>query len=406
MVGTFLSAILALLIALSPLIGPIDYSYRVVTALLFIAISIFFFALEILQSIQAWGSLSRAEQTTTPRLVELYYKDRKLHYLQGWFAFFVLASFGIAFELVMVAKLPPSIPIAIWIFFMGSSLDLLHYLNSHITNYFNPNAVVKLFAEKAKSSIRNDKESQLLEWIDALGELGHRGIEKSNLSLCTAILDEMPPIAKTFLDSSKSIGHINVDVKEKDNFDNVSYTLFFILQRLEFINDQALDKNYETVCSAMISCVGKIAVHASKCDLTLVTYPIHTIGKIAKEAQNQNMPEVGVKASLTLIEIARVIITEVDITYLEIKDAFLSLINNLEEITKNTFIKDKTINIKILIEPFRDLKILFSTDKAATHQDTPIILQNVDRVIGEYESLELIMKTIPPLPKISETPKD
>lgn len=404
MIGTLFSAFLALIIALAPLflnLPAIDPSF-LSGMMIGVALLLFFLFYYIITA--SWSPLTSAEQTMTPRVTEMFQKDWHLSYLYTWTGFFTLISLALAFEISYLNLVSFHYALALWIFLLGLSLDALHLLTYRLSSYFNPSAVVRLFAEKAKSCIRNDKGSELLEWVDALAEVGHRAIERSNVSLCTAAMDEIPPIAKGFLESSRSIGHLDLNTKEIGNFDHVSYTLFYILQRLEFINDYAIEKGFENVCSAMISCVGKTAIYASKCDLTLATYPLHSLGKIAKSAQSHDMPEVGVKAILMLTEIAKVILTEIDITYMEIKDPFLSIISNLEEITKETFLKDKSINIKVLIQPFQELKLLFSTDKAANHQDAPLIIQNIDRVIGEYESLELVMKTIPPIPKIKETP--
>ena len=54
------------------------------------------------------------------------------------------------------------------------------------------------------------------------------------------------------------------------------------------------------------------------------------------------------------------------------------------------------------MQPFKDLRALFQSEKAKDHQDTPVILQNIDRVLGEFEALQMVMSTIPPIPNISE----
>ena len=93
---------------------------------------------------------------------------------------------------------------------------------------------------------------------------------------------------------------------------------------------------------------------------------------------------------------------DIDIKYLEIRDPYLSIINGLEVLAKGTFKRDKTTNIAILMQPFKDLKVLFQSEKAKEHQDTPVIMQNIDRVLGEFEALQMVMNTIPPIPDMKD----
>ena len=100
---------------------------------------------------------------------------------------------------------------------------------------------------------------------------------------------------------------------------------------------------------------------------------------------------------------AKEIIDHIDITYNEIKDPFLSIINGMEVLAKETFKRNKEININLLIVPFKQLRELFQSDKIKNHLDTPIILYNIDRIIGEFEALILVMNTLPKIPSVDES---
>jgi hypothetical protein len=144
--------------------------------------------------------------------------------------------------------------------------------------------------------------------------------------------------------------------------------------------------------------MSKMVVYSAKYDMTMTSHPLYFINKFIKEAQNAHMPDISIKVSLALVEVARVIGTELDITYVNIQETFFSIISQLEEIAKESFRHDKSTSIKILKQPFRDLKELFNTEKLAKHQDAPVIVADIDRVLGEFDALELVMKTIPPIP--------
>jgi len=54
----------------------------------------------------------------------------------------------------------------------------------------------------------------------------------------------------------------------------------------------------------------------------MASYPLHYLGKFAKRAQKEGIQEVGNRATLTLLEVSKVIIEEINIEYVEIKDPF------------------------------------------------------------------------------------
>jgi len=211
-------------------------------------------------------------------------------------------------------------------------------------------------------------------------------------------------LAKTFLQSSKSISHHEQDaqMEEFGITDKVSFTLLYLFQRVELTYYKAVEKKIEPTCSHILNVLGKIVVYAAQYDLSMASYPLHTIGKLAKHAQENGLPGIGDIATCTLLEVGNMIVTQVDVTYGNLKDPFFSLTAQLDLIAKEMFRQNKGINFKILTQPFHDLKKIVTSEKVASHQDIPIILQDIDRVIGEYATLEQVMKTLPPIPEVEE----
>jgi hypothetical protein len=48
------------------------------------------------------------------------------------------------------------------------------------------------------------------------------------------------------------------------------------------------------------------------------------------------------------------------------------------------------------VQPFKELEELFQSDKMRAHADAPVILQNIKRVLGEFEALQAVMSAMPP----------
>lgn len=352
----------------------------------------------------AWTPLQKAEQNLTPRVSELFKKDWMLRFYISWMFLFPLASFFIAIDSLLLRMLSPKIDLMIWIVLFGITLDVLYHFIRKVFSFLDPFAIIKKFSRQADRSIQNDKEFELCQWVDGLSEISIKAIDRMSLSLASESIDTLQQANCNFLIFSKGMGHSPQDAESRARgiSDKVSYTLFFILQKLEMINEQAAEKRLEPLCSKLVTALGKIVIASGKYDLTLTTYPLHFLGRSTATALNHGLKEVGPKAVITLTEIAKAILTEIDITYLELQTPFLTLIAQMQMISREIFRRDKTINIKMLIQPFLDLKAMFSSEKMATHPDTKIIILAIDDVLAEFTTLEAVMKSIPPIPVVSE----
>jgi hypothetical protein len=403
--GILLSIAIAIFLFFNP-IAPAAFASSNFLGLIFIGAPLLLFFLFGIIFVYSLAPLQKTEQNFTPHLFGLLKKDKLILGIYCWVVIFVMISVLMAIDAQFLNHFEKNHLLAAWVVGLGFTVDAIYSLLKRMMAYLNPFDNVLLFTKMAQESIQNDKELDLCEAIDSLSEIALKSLHKMGPSLCNQSLQELQVIVKNFLASSKSIGHAEADIQSRalGIKDRISYTLFYIFDRIALINDEALAKRLEQVISTIVAVLGKIIIHCAKFDLTLVGYPVHFLTRNAKAAIDKGMDEIGIKATLTLLEVSRTIIDEVDYTYADLKDPFFSIIGGLEEITKDTFLHDKTINLKILTQPFRDLKEIFKNPKVVNHQDTPAIIQDIDRVLGEYDSLELVMKTIPPIPQVPENP--
>lgn len=351
---------------------------------------------------RAWGPLQNSEQRITPRVIEIFKSDRSIRWTSKLLYLFALISYVGAVDLIALHIVPPLLWVSAWVLMVGISLDLLWHLIKRYMAYLDPLYVTSVYAHNAQKCIQNDEEVELCQWIDALSEVAVKAVQRTNVSLCNQVCNELNKITRLFLESSKSIVHRAQDSETKalGITDKVSFTLFYILQRLEMIDDKAVEHKLEPVCSHLVTLIGKIVVESAKLDISLASYPLPFLGRFALKAQEHGLKEVGAKATLTLVEVARMILSEIDVKYLELQEPFFTLINQMNEIAKEMFRHDKSISLKILTQPFKDLRTLFEAEKMASHPDTAPILQQIDRVLAEYDALEAVMRAIPPIPNI------
>ncbi len=342
-------------------------------------------------------SFVRLEQTLIPNLIHVLRDDFVIRWSSlGLFLFcflyFVFAVLGLDF--------PPTYQKGVllgWILSFGFCLDLLRIQWRRLARLLTPSYMVDYLANEVKKGIQNEQDPLVWTRLDNLAEMGLRAVENSQLALSTQVLQTFPSIMQVFLTSAKGIGHLEHDFKmeRKMGTDEGSYAIFYLLQRLELIEDRALQNRLETVCRQMIMTMGKIIIAGARYDLSLVPFPTHFLTKFGLKAQQHHFDEVGELTTSTLLEIAKTIFTEIDLTYMELIEPFQTILNGLDALAKATFKKNKQMRIKTLIQPFLDMKDFFETEKMATHPDTPAIMGEINRLLEEYAILEEVMKTLP-----------
>lgn len=402
MLVTLVSLILAIILFFYTENYPIELHEGLLAAIITMG-GVFILFLTAFFNIMILSPLERLEQKLVPNLMEIFKKNIGLRLSRLLLFIFPVASIFIAI------LIPSSLPHKFWLFLLwiilfGFAIDLFRLSWIGVANFLNPYYLVKKLEKEAQAAIRNGQDELLWDSIDGISEICLRSIEKSRIALSSQALQTFPSIYKLFFISSKSISRINLDTKvEKETGrDEASFTVYFLLQRLELITDRALNHRLETVIREVVTILSKIIIYASNFDLSMVAFPTHFLTKFGLKAQQHHFEEVAVLTTSTLIEIAKTILTEIDVTYAELQEPFKAIITGLDALAKGTFKKHKDTSISVLIEPFLQIKALLQSEKMAGHPDTPVILQELNRVLDEWETLDKVMRGIPPIPNLSD----
>ncbi|MBS4164835.1 Uncharacterized protein PRO82_002170 [Candidatus Protochlamydia amoebophila] len=348
--------------------------------------------------------LQRLEQNLVPNLVELYKRNRWLKTNRFCLFLFPLVSFFAVNWINSNSFQFKEWIMPIWLVTFGLSLDLLKCYWQKLMQFLNPSDFVNMLTRQGKKAVQNEKDDTLWSSLDNLSEIAVRSIEKSKIALSTQTLKSFPPIVDAFFASSKSISRINVDAEteKKTGRDEASFTIFYLLQRLELINDRALQNRLETICRQMIMTMGKLIISCAKFDLTMVNFPTHFLTKFGLKALQHHFEEVGVLTTSTLLEIAKTILKDVNINYAELQSPFQAIVNGLNAIAKATFKKEKNTSIKLLVQPFEELKTMFQAEKMVNHPDASVIIHEIDRILEEFTVLGQVMRSIPPIPNLED----
>lgn len=394
MTGKILSIIAAGILLVHPLSHSIDPSVLAALMLVFITSLALVFPIV---SAGVWMPLLTTEQSTSPHIIELYNQDIVIRSARAFIIGLPIITFAMILDLMFLKSIDKVWTVAVWIVLWGISFDALFSLTKQVTTYLDPFLVVKLFTKHAKIAIQDNHEANLCTWIDALSETTSKGIQGRRGSLCIEAITELQSVVSVFFDAYKSIAHREQDAESKAlGIDNkVNFTLVFVYQRLEMIFNRALESNTDLVCICLLNNLGKIIISAAKYDISMTPNPTHLLVESALKAQAAGHEKIAVTASFTLLEVASTILKEVDLQYCSILESFLSMINGILAITKNSFQKDKTINVSLLAKPFMDLKLAFADPKIKDHPDTAAIVAHLDHIMGEFDALRLVMATMP-----------
>lgn len=399
MFGSLLSLLIVAMIIFLPVpIGSVPFGTSPLILLSTIPIVLFLSYLFLMAL--AYRPLQISEQNLTPRIIELFKKDTHFKFIHIVLLSFVLLSLFLIFESSLLDSYSPRVLIVIWLLFFGVSCDLILHAIRRTMAYLNPLSAIKMFSHAARLSIENNRDAELCEWVDALAEIGIKSINRLSSSVCNYTVGEMTDALRIFLESSKTIAHPIQEQPNKslEGKDDISFTLLYFLDRFELLFKRALEQNVESVCSNIITSIGKIAIYAAKCDLSLMSYPAFLIGKLSRRAQENKLSELALKGTCTLVETSKIIVNDIDLTYMELQDPFLSVLTQLNEIAKESFRQNKNTNIKMLVQPIQDLRTLFQEGKIQEHRDTPVILAAIDAVLSEWDSVEAVMRTMPVIP--------
>lgn len=351
---------------------------------------------------QALQPLVRLEQKSIPNLMSLLNENFSLHAFRN--GLFIIIFLGYFLSFIFTTNDSHRLwSFSGWWILFALGIDLLKMTWSGLINLLNPLHLVKEFEIVAKHAIQESQDDKLWRTLDSLSEMALNGVHDNKIALSTQAISTFAPIMHTFYNSSKSISRVTKDqeVETKTGQDEASYTLFYLLQRLELINDRALKNRLESVCRHMVMILGRIILYGAKLDMSLLTFPMHFLVKFGLKAQQHHFNEVGELTVSTILEIAKAVVNEVDLKYAELVPPFQAMIKGLETLAKGTFKQDKFTNMQALTQPLRDLLELMNNPKISEHRDTPAIRMEIERALAEFSTLEQVMRNLPPLTNIN-----
>lgn len=277
-------------------------------------------------------------------------------------------------EWISVAGIGVSI-ISLW------ALSNIYWIES------NPYHLLSGYEELANTAILEKNEAGVCEWIESVHEVALKSLELGSTPLTVSALGSELRIGRQFLTEAHTL-----------DLQKIGYVMFFLFQRLESLFDLSLQKMQEPICSQINTTFGKLALHAIDTHPSFAGYSVGYAGKLAVRAVKAGLREVGIKTGLMLIELTKSIANEISLDEYDLRESLLGIVKNLEEISKELYRQDKSTPLDIIKEPLLLLKSALAGSKNSDHPTVILAIADADRVLAEFQALEVILNTIPPIP--------
>lgn len=357
-----------------------------------------FFVLVVFTFLSLVHPLQWAEVRATPRVSELVRGDSCLKWLSLSLLLLPIASLVIAAGAISEGILDNTTLFCIWLLFVGISIDLLRTYSTRLSNYFNPALVIKSIVQRGHADIAQGKDQELCDWIATLSETSLMSLKRYGFSLGERAISGITALLQRFLEvQRRSLQTEGPDAKVHQR---TTYVLFYGFERLQLIYSHALHEHLEPVCCHIVTSLGKVALAAAHGDISKATFPLHYIGSMAEQALQVDMPDVSVKANLTLLEVGKTILAEIDLSKANVRDPLSNLVGHMEDIAKATFRRDKESNILMLTQSLRDFKTVVRSHPLATRADMVAVGNMIDNVLTDFENLQLVLNTMPTIPDV------
>ncbi len=242
------------------------------------------------------------------------------------------------------------------------------------------------YQNEAKKCIFRQNEPELCDWIEAIHEINTKAVRKSNVSLASAGVDAQLMIGKQFLSASDALDSARV-----------GYVIYFLYERLKGLFELGLREHLDSLCVQVNTTLGKLALHAMGTRPQFAGAALVIAGNLAEKAVKGDAKDVAIKTSLMLIELCHTAANEAPLDDKDLGDALVEVVKTLETISKELYRQDKGIPLEVIRAPFLQLKTALTESPSVNHPTIVLTLHEVDRVLAEYQELELILKTIPPI---------
>jgi len=336
--------------------------------------------------------LQAASVETSSRAYHFARRDIRLVLLTlVWISFALFSFFVAAFSADWLFP--------IWAIWLGLSIDAIYLHAYAATGYADPYQLVETCFNNGKRSFDAKHHQEFCTAIDSMAEISLKALYQRSLPLTTEGVSKLDQLAELYLKAKRE------QPPQEEMKEQVSYTLGFLLHRVQMLFEQAAEDRLEVVANQIVLSMSKLTMSVVKFDMELSSLPLHFLENFFQTAKDYELKEVSINSSIILLEMAKSVLHDPDLREGQISTFMFALIEQMERVAKEMFREDKNTPISLLTDPFRELKQLIET-KLPPFPDSEAISADLDRVLIAFQALESVLKSVPNIPGYSEAPEE
>ncbi len=397
MTGILASLFLSLgILLIQPVNGPILDDHLV--SYLYLIVGSLFFPIVIILNTMTFLNLQHSIDRLSASIIDVFKEDRRIRYYNALFLIFPLISYVFS-SLSLVAEHPflnGERRFVLWLLLLGLEIDLIRAFIRTIGIYLNPLDTTQQFLLRAKNFSKKGDDRELLNTMDSLGEISIKALEQHSESLAMNALYKLYECLQSYFLSSRLWSSSPSKNKESEHIlqERWNFVLVYFCKKLELIQQRAVLQHFESVCNEIISLLGKSILLVARYDAVLSRLPVHFLGKCEEMCRDAKMDDMIIRSSCTLQEIVKTLVNEEEYSSKEVGELILSLLKRLEEMAKAIFRKDKSINLNLIRDPFKEIIQVLKEEKTFPLPFRNEVTLELERILGEFAALELVMRKI------------
>ncbi|GEM_PF-2517722 len=342
-----------------------------------VAGGLFLFVTPLIRALISSGAQSSVVESTS-LAIRAVQRDKILKLYTWIFAGFILFSFAVAlFNLTALFLL--------WFLWLGVAIDAAYMYTTRQQRYLDPTHLIEVFEKEAVKCFKSNDQLGLRQSVDAIAEIGLKGLFQRSVGLSLQVVESLEKLGTELFEQRTSL-----------NEESMNYLLVTLLQRLEMIYSQAVEERLEVIAGRASLSVVKLLEPVTKHNAEHTRINFHFLAKFFELAADQELYGVTDQLSIQLFEMGKQMLRTPELQQKGLGITLMGVITHLELMAQEAFKQDKNRPVPMLTHPFHELKSLVEPMKG--FKDREAILQELDRVLAEFEALQAVLQSVPNIP--------
>ncbi len=285
--------------------------------------------------------------------------------------------------------------IALWLFLTGGAIDLLRLQARRGMRFASPTMVAKFLDKAFVRSLRHQDEVGAMAFFDSCNAGVVRAAKEGSLDVALAAFGAQVSMVEHFVGTSAMRSLMAKDGAEGASLlDRVGYFVAYVCRRSFWAYEAILRAKEEPMAEEQVAFLGRVALVLARYHPSLINVPLNALGQVAERALDHKMEVAAERTILTLAEICKALTRESLRTGQPCRESFQTALSILERLVKESFKRNKTSPIALLMQPFAEIANALGSSDMDALPDRDHFLSELRRILGELNALEAVMQGV------------